>query len=427
MLARLLKESFVRQSGRKILAGCAVIAGMTVSTAMLTLRTNIGDDLNQELRRFGANIVVRPAADRLPVAINGVDLRPARDGALLNESDLAGIKQIFFRNNVTAFSPLLFVPAQVSLGGAQKSVTIEGVYFERPMRIPNSERPFVTGMKRLQPAWNVHGAWPEDGGTAALAGGTLASSLGLHAGSTVTLIADQSRETVKISGILSSGAAEENEIITPLALAQKLAGAPGKVREVLVSALTKPEDDFARSDPRRLSPAQQERWMCSPYALSMARDIELHVPGSVAVPVRPVAQTEGLILSKLELLMLLITIAALAASALAIASVMTEAVTERRSEIALMKAIGAQDASIGWLFLFEASALGLGGGIIGFVLGEVFASLFSRNVLGHVAEWKPALIPVVLLLAAAITLLGSLTALRNAMHTEPANILRGEA
>ena len=49
-----------------------------------------------------------------------------------------------------------------------------------------------------------------------------------------------------VSGILSSGGAEDDEIVAPLRLAQDLLGRPGAVRRVYVSALTKPEDAFAR-------------------------------------------------------------------------------------------------------------------------------------------------------------------------------------
>ena len=44
-----------------------------------------------------------------------------------------------------------------------------------------------------------------------------------------------------VSGILSSGGAEDDEIVAPLRLAQDLLGRPGAVRRVYVSALTKPE------------------------------------------------------------------------------------------------------------------------------------------------------------------------------------------
>jgi len=423
MFLRILKQSFNRNRGRKSLAGLAVLAGMTVATAMLTVRVNIGDDLQHELRSYGANIVVTPAADTLPVSINGVDLRPARSGAYLNESDLPKIKRIFWTNNIVAFAPLLFEPVRVN----GHSLQLEGTWFNHALTIPGSNRVIHTGMLRLSPTWEVQGQWPEDDSHAVLAGRRLAEQLHLGVGSSVTVAGTQGNVPVTVAGILSTGGAEEDELVAPIAVAQHLGGEAGKLRQILVSAVTKPEDSFARRDPSRLTPDEAERWMCSPYALTIAHQIADAIPGASARPIRPVAQSEGVILSKLDLLILLITIAALAASALAISSVMTASVLERRFEIALMKAVGAQDSTIGSLFLGEAALLGLVGGVAGYILGEVLASSISRHVLGYAAEWKPALAPFILLLAAAVVILGSLGALRRAMRLDPAVILRGGA
>ena len=53
---------------------------------------------------------------------------------------------------------------------------------------------------------------------------------------------------MSVSGILSTGSVEDDQIVAPLALAQQILGKPGAVRRVYVSALTKPPD--ALSSPR---------------------------------------------------------------------------------------------------------------------------------------------------------------------------------
>jgi putative ABC transport system permease protein len=143
--------------------------------------------------------------------------------------------------------------------------------------------------------------------------------------------------------------------------------------------------------------------------------------------VRPVADSEGVILSQLRLLLWFITLLALAASGLAISGAMTASVLERRGEIALMKAVGAQDSAIGALFFSEAALLGLGGGAVGYLLGEWLATAIAYHVLGHSIAWKPALAPLMLVLAALVALAGSLHPLRQAIRVEPAVALRGEA
>ncbi|HUX67680.1 MAG TPA: ABC transporter permease [Terriglobales bacterium] len=422
MFARILRQSFRRQRRRKSLAALAVVAGMAVASAMLTLRVSLGDDLSAELRHIGANIVVSPASDSLPVTLNGVDLRPAGSGALLPESDLPRVKTIFWTNNLVAFAPVLDTQAQV----AGQTVPVEGTYFDHPLLVPGSGRTIHTGIRQLDTAWSVQGAWPSDTGRQVLLGVQLARRLGLSVGSAFTATEAGRAAALQVSGVVSTGGAEDGEIVAPLPWAQFLAAQPGRYRQLLVSAITKPEDAFARQDPSQMSPADQERWMCSPYAVTIATQLAQALPGASATVVRPVADSEGAILNQLHLLIWFITALALVASALAISGAMTAAVLERKPEIALMKAVGAQDQSIGALFFSEAALLGLGGGLVGFLLGELLALAIAVRVLGHPIAWKPALAPLILALAALVTLLGSLQPLRQAMRMDPAITLRGE-
>ncbi len=64
-----------------------------------------------------------------------------------------------------------------------------------------------------------------------------------------------------------------------------------------------------------------DRWYCSPYALSIAFQLQEAIPHSHAEQIRQVAQNEGAVLSRIQGLMLLITLAALLASALAVSAV----------------------------------------------------------------------------------------------------------
>ncbi|MGH9482302.1 MAG: ABC transporter permease [Terriglobales bacterium] len=422
MFGRILKQSFRRQRRRKGLAALAVVAGMAVASAMLTLRVAMGDDLNAELRHIGANLVVNPAADSLPVTLNGVDLRPAGSGELLLEADLPRIKTIFWTNNLAAFAPVL--DTQVQVGG--RAATLEGTWFNHPMIVPGSGATIRTGMVYLARGWSITGDWPADAGNQVLVGVDLARRLGVAPGSPLTASTAGRALTMRVTGVVSTGRAEDDEIVAPLHLVQTLASEPGKFRQLLVSAITKPEDAFGRRDPDSLSPADRERWMCSPYARTIALQLSQALPGASAAVIRPVANSEGAILAQLRLLIWFITALALAASALAIGGAMTAAVLERREEIALMKAVGAQDRAIGALFFAEAALLGLGGGAVGYALGELLAVVIARQVLGHGIGWKPALAPLILALAALVALLGSWHPLRRAMRVDPAVALRGE-
>ena len=100
MFARLVGESFVRNPRRKVLTAAALVVGMAVATATLTVALDVGDRLAREFRNLGANLVVTPQADTLPVNIGGVDYRPVNEGAYLSENDLGKLKTIFWRHNI---------------------------------------------------------------------------------------------------------------------------------------------------------------------------------------------------------------------------------------------------------------------------------------------------------------------------------------
>src|SRR5512146_2044346 len=92
MFLRLIYQSFLRQRRRKLLAGVAVMLGVSVATAMIAVATDIGDKMSRELRTYGANLVVYPDTDSLDVEVGGVNLKPASDSAYLNEADLPKIE-----------------------------------------------------------------------------------------------------------------------------------------------------------------------------------------------------------------------------------------------------------------------------------------------------------------------------------------------
>src|SRR6266852_452330 len=151
MFLRLLYESFRRQKRRKLLAGVAVTLGVAVATAMIGVATDIGDKISRELRSYGANLVVTPQEDTVDVEIGGVNLKPPSDGAFLNEADLPRIKEIFWRNNIIGFSPML--PVNVKVGGQSESevVTLLGTYFSKQLKSGSHE--FVAGVRITNPWW----------------------------------------------------------------------------------------------------------------------------------------------------------------------------------------------------------------------------------------------------------------------------------
>jgi len=433
MLGRIITRSLVRRRRRKLLSLTAIALGITAATVVATLALDVGDQVNHELRAFGANIAVVPAADGLPVSVAGVDYRPAAAGAFLNESDLPGLKKIFWANNIVAFAPFLYAPASLEDHG-QAQVVLIGTWFHHPLvpEVPNGSQSFRTGLRDLHPSWQVQGRWPDDqDSSACLVGARLARSERLEAGSTLTLNSPaspagvaRSSLTCQVTGVVETAGAADDQVLAPLAAVQQFAGEPGGVRRLEVSALTKPEDDFARRDPRRMTPAEFERWSCSPYVSSIAYQIEQAIPGSVAKPVYPVAETEGRILGRIGSLMLALALAALATACLAVASMMLATVIERRGEIGLFQSLGATRGRVAAIFLLEGSAMALAGGAAGYVAGSLLAHRLGQAVFGSPAAAHGSLLPAVLIVALLVTWAGSAVPLVRGLRVPAAVALR---
>ena len=177
---------------------------------------------------------------------------------------------------------------------------------------------------------------------------------------------------------------------------QALAGLPGKYRRAEISALTKPEDAFARSDVTKMSPELFDRWYCTPYVSSISYQIQQAIPGSEAKPVYRVAATEGKILDRVELLMGILAAAALATAALAVASMMLATVLERRAEIGIFKSLGSTNARVAALFLLEAGTVGFAGGAAGYLMGSLLARQLARQVFGTAASFHWVFLPAAL-------------------------------
>ena len=118
----------MRRRRRKLLSLLAVTLGIAAATAVATISLDVGDKVNRELRSFGANIAVTPAADSLAVNVGGADYRPAGSGAYLAEADLVKLRKIFWRNNIMAFAPFVYVPDRCarSAGGSGRELVRQG-------------------------------------------------------------------------------------------------------------------------------------------------------------------------------------------------------------------------------------------------------------------------------------------------------------
>jgi putative ABC transport system permease protein len=428
MFLRLVADSFGRRPRRKLLTGAALALGMAVVTAAFSVSLDVGDRLAHEFRALGANLLITPQADSLPLEIGGVDYRPVNSGSYLPEEDLGKIKTIFWHNNIVGFAPVMEVPAEVLTGSSLAvpvKTTLMGTWAHHSIVLPD-KRTYTTGMDQTNSWWHVDGRWFRDVAPEAIVGKSFAARTNVKPGDTLNIHSSDRSIALTVSGILSAAGPEDGAIVAPLQIAQQLANKPDHYRRLYVSALTKPEDDFARRNPTTMNAADLERWSCSPYASSIAYEIKQVLPGVDAHVIRRVAEGEGSILTRVRMLLWLASFAALLAAVLAVGASSAAAVIERRSEIGLMKAIGAGSGTIGFLLAAEQLLLAFVGGGVGYALGIVLARFLGEKIFGVAPEPSILVFIVILVLAACVTLLGSAIPLHRAARYEPAPILRGE-
>src|SRR5580693_9241041 len=454
MFLRLVADSFTRRPRRKVLTAAALSLGMAVVTAALSVSLDVGDRLASEFRSLGANLVVTPQADSLPLEIGGVDYRPVSVGAYLPEADLPKIKTVFWHNNIIAFAPVLEVSAalpRVTYGDGQRSdpelqIPLIGTWASNRVPLPDGGV-FVTGIAKTNPWFHVAGKWFSDEGhlervemppmghsylpapPECVVGEKLAARRNIKAGDQMVVGVtgnSQNMQQCDVTGILSSGGPEDDALLMPLASVQKLADRPGQYRKLYVSALTKPEDEFARRDPKTMKQDEFERWSCSPYVSSIAYSIKQVLPGTDVRVIRRVAEGEGTVLTRVRALLWMVTFAALLAAGLAVGASSAASVIERRTEIGLMKALGAGSGTVGFLLAAEQLLLAFVGGGLGYALGILLARLVGQRIFGIAPAPSLLVLVAVLALAAGVTLLGSAIPLRRASHYQPAPILRGE-
>jgi putative ABC transport system permease protein len=422
MFLRFVSQSIRRSPRRKAMTVAAVAMGTAVATAMLGVMLDIGDRVSRELRSLGANLMVTPKARSLPVEIGGISYRPVSAQDYIPEAQVAKIKSTFWQLNITGFAPSL--KASVSLDG--RNVPVEGVWFRRRMRGADNSM-LEAGLRTVNGKWKVDGRWIDDrdrndaAPLEAMLGGAVAGRLGVKPGGTLQLFG----QPFTVAGIVSTGGEEEDRIFVRLEVLQRLVNRPGQVDAVQVGALTKPEDDFARKDPTKMTPKEYDRWYCTPYISSIAHQIEEALPMAVARPIWRVADNEGKVLRKIRGLMLLITLAALASSGLTVWSVMATTVLERRSEIAIMQAAGAGNGLVAALFSTEVALEGAAGGLIGSWIGLLMAEWVGRAVFQTALEIPAMLGPVVVGAAVLASVAGAAQPLRRALMLEPAVTLRG--
>lgn len=362
--------------GRLALAVIAVASGAAVCAALLNLNLDATDKLTREFRVLGANVVVSAAP--------GSDVTETIDAAATNEIENLHLPEI------VGVAPYLYLSAQAQAGENTAPVIVAGTWFDE--------------VKLMNSWWKVDGSWAEarDNRTDCMIGEAAAARLGLVPGKTLKVVYGDREATLRVTGIVTAGSSEDNQIFISLPLAQEVGHQATRASLVQITARgSAPEiEDVIR----RLSSA---------------------LPGVEVRPLRQLAQAEGRLLERIRGLLFGTVILILALSSLGVLAAMAGLTLERRRDVGMMKALGGPVRRIMRFFLAEAMAIGLAGGICGFIVGMALSEWIGERVFSVSVTPRLIVLPATLVLMVVVSLAGALP-LRLLGRVRPADILRGE-
>jgi putative ABC transport system permease protein len=211
------------------------------------------------------------------------------------------------------------------------------------------------------------------------------------------------REECFVSAINNFGGPEDNQILTDLRDAQRLANLPSQISLVQVSVPG--------------TPRQIEKY------ISM---LQKQLPEADVRPIRQFTEGEAKIYSRISGLLTATVAIVLVFTGLCVMAAMTNVAMERKMDVGLMKAVGGSMRRVLRLFLAEAALLGFIGGVIGAALGMILSMGLGKAVFGVAARPRLIVYPVAVVLTMIVAILSAYP-LRRLASIRPASVFRGEA
>jgi len=392
-LSTIVVKDMVRRKRRVVHSVLGVSIGIMTAIAMLTVASASEKVLRAEMERYGPNLTVVPATARLDVELGGLTMGSVTVGeTMIDESVLPEIQRVaddLIRMDmgisdpgpIAIVAPRLYLPAAVE----GRNVTVVGVY-------PNQE-------KAIRVWWGFSEGEYLKGPDDIVLGSVAARTLGLSAGQTINLLGHD----FTVAGVLDdSGSNDDYLIFAPLATLQAAAGRDGMVSTVDVRAL------------------------CTGCPVEKIADgLTGSIPGIHASAVRQVAEAELGMWHSMRSIVLLLASVTLLVGLFGVMNAMSAMVMERRKDIGIMRAVGASRHQIVSMFLYEAAALGVLGGIAGYLAGLLLAMVVGPLLLSG-ASVTPVVeyVPLAIGLAGAISMVAALHPALGAARMKVADAVR---
>lgn len=435
MFLRMVRGTFIRQWKKMLMIALTVALGASIATAMLNVMLDVGDKINEELKTYGSNITVVPQSEAVMRKLYDVETDDSEITDLqmeyLPEEKVGELLTIFWANNITDFAPE--TDTTVTFNGAD--VKLVGTWFDHHLEFKKRGTVYerYTGIINLRSWWDMQdGSWLDeqslDGDSYAMVGAELAKSHSIHAGDTISVAGSYGTAELTVVGIYEAGDDEDQYIYTTLPVVQRLTGTEEYIKKIEVSAITSPDDELAvraAKNPSLLTGDEKDLWYCTAYVSSICYQIQEAIPEASASAVRQIADSEGKILEKTELLMTLITFMSLIGATLGISNLVTSGVMERSKEIALLKAVGAKNDQVIVLVLTEIMITSILGAATGYFMGYAFAQIIGQSVFSSSIEMSGMVAFIVTVLIIVVTLVGSIPAIHMLLRLRPSEVLHG--
>jgi putative ABC transport system permease protein len=307
-----------------------LVAGLTLGIGAAVALTFLGDAMNREIMKsldeFGANIVVLPASEDLPLSYGGMTVSAVNTGGRqLTMQDAAKLRSIKNAANVSIVAPKLLVAAEVR----GRKVLLAGVQFPNEFRLKKWWR-LASGVK------------PEAGGEAVV-GREAALRLGLAPGDRISI----GGNTLLVAGVLDeTGSQDDNLLFADLAWTQRQFRRGGEVSLIELAAL------------------------CSGCPIEeIVQQVSAVLPGARAVAVKETVELKMQAMHYFHRFSLGISLLLLIVAGMLIFFAMTAAAKERVQEIGLFRAVGFRTGQVVLVLLTEAFLVSLVAGAAGTVLG----------------------------------------------------------
>ena len=429
MFFTMLWGAVFRRRSRAMMAVIASLVGAATLFCLASVCVAVPQQMNEEMRAYGANLIVTPAS--ATGKSQGIDTATVR--------------------NVTA------------LIGAGHSVKSAAYRYES-VRINSAPYTIagvdVKAVRALNRHWNVTGDWPGSGNV--MVGRDVADALGVKVGSRVTIgyraadasasasssasaksDSDESTETAessaqgtqstqttqgeqttqatengrvssdimdnngtefRIAGIVDTGGNEDSIIYATTADVSKLAGHErgADVVEYSVNAMGDELNAIVNRINKNTNTAVK------------------------AQTVTKITSSDTRIIAMLQTLFWIVSLVVLVLTLVGVGTTISSIVSQRRNEIGLRKALGADSRAIGVEFYVESGIYGLIGGLLGTAIGYVLARVLCVTVFGHAIGFDWLLGAGSLLLSVAIAVIASIPPVRRATRIDPAIVLREE-